>query len=53
MTKNTSEVAPYILAIFLWSMVVNQLRQPRFEVGRVKTPIGEFTGAFPPGTASG
>ncbi len=39
-TKNTSAQAPYILAIFLWSTVVTQLRHPVVARGRVKTPSG-------------
>src|SRR4051794_978490 len=31
---------PYMMAIFLWSTVVTQLRQPVSDVGRLKTPIG-------------
>ena len=38
-TKKNSAVAPYMMPIFLWSTVVNQLHHPVSTVGREKTPI--------------
>src|ERR687892_679510 len=37
-TKNTSAVVPYMMPIFLWSIVVNQLQKPVVAVGRRRTP---------------
>src|SRR6266540_4539785 len=36
-TKNASAVVPYMIAIFLWSIVVNQLQKPVVAFGRRRT----------------
>src|SRR4051812_1767166 len=52
--KKNMAAAPYMIAIFLWSTVVTQLRQPVVdEDGRVKTPSGRCCTASPAPRARG
>src|SRR3954470_8963917 len=51
--KKNSAAAPYMMAIFLWSTVVTQLRQPVVSVGRAKTPEGRSFAMSPVPRARG
>src|SRR3954453_6846251 len=37
-TKNRNEESPYMIPIFLWSTVVNQLQNPVVAIGRRRIP---------------
>src|SRR6478735_7190665 len=51
--KKNSAAAPYMMAIFLWSTVVTQLRQPVDAVGRANTPEGRSFATSPVPRARG
>src|SRR5262245_30365401 len=51
--KKNSAAAPYMIPIFLWSIVLTQLRHPVLVRGRVKSPSGFATVDSPGGRARG
>ena len=51
-TRNTSDEAPYMIPIFLWSTVLTHARQPVLARGRANTPRGLWGTAPPDGSAS-